>query len=265
MCIRDSFKGKLVVVTGASSGLGREIARILAYREGANLVVTARRRERLEELKAEIESRSASRVYVVQVDLADPAGADVLFKEATAHGDVFALISNAGVTYYGKTLDGRIRDYEQIINVNFMSVVRSCMLFLPYFLDRGTGALLTVTSFTALSPAPYQTVYSASKHATQAFMEGLAQEYKGRGVVFCTFAPGGMATEMNTKSGTDKKHPLDSPVNMDAGKVARIAVRGFKKGKLCAVPGLMYKTASLVIRFVPRSVLGAVVERIFQP
>jgi hypothetical protein len=262
---RIEFKGKLVIVTGASSGLGREIARVLAYREGANLVVTARRRERLEELKAEIESRSASRVYVVQVDLADPASADVLFKEATAIGDVFALISNAGVTYYGKTLDGRIQDYEQIVNVNFMSVVKSCMLFLPYFLDRGTGALLTVTSMAALSPVPYQAVYSASKHATQAFIEGLAQEYKGRGVVFSNFAPGGIATEMITKAGIDKKHPLDSPVNMDAGKVAMMAVRGFKKGKLCAVPGLTYKAANLLGRFFPRSVLGAVAERIFKP
>ena len=259
------FNGKLVVVTGASSGLGREIARTLALREQAHVIAAARRRDRLEELKAQTESQCASRVHVLSVDLASPGGAQTLFKEATAIGEVYALVNCAGLTYYGRTLDMPMEKYEQIVSVNFLSEMRASMLFLRYFLDRGQGALLTVTSVTAFVTTPYQNVYAATKHGMQAFMEALAVEYRGKGVAICTFVPGGMATEMITNSGLDRKIGTADRVYMDPAKAARKALTSFKKAKRRSIPGLMYKLVFVLVRLFPRAMVAWVVERIYAP
>lgn len=231
------FAGKLVVVTGASSGLGREIARVLALREGANLVIAARRRDRLEALKAELESKSASRVHVVVVDLGTTDGPERLFREASACGDVFGLVNCAGITFYGRTMEAPLERSLQIVAVNQVAVMKLTLLFLDAFLPRGAGAILSITSVAAFVPWPFQNVYSAAKSAVQSFMEGLAHEYRKSGVSFSTFAPGGMATEMLALSGLDRKHGMDSPFNMHPALSARKALSAFKRHKLCRVPG----------------------------
>jgi short-subunit dehydrogenase len=259
------FTGRLVVVTGASSGLGREIALCLALREGANVVVAARRRDRLEALKAEIESRSSSHAHVIVLDLGDGEAPQRLFQEATAQGPVTALVNCAGITFYGRTLDASMAECLRIIAVNQVATMQATMLFLKYFLDRGSGAILAVTSVSGLVPTPYQNVYSASKHAVQTFMEGLSREYKGRGVSLCTFAAGSMATEMITKSGLDRRYATGSPVYLNLVKTARYALSSFKKGKLFCVPGLLYKTVVVLARLAPRRLLLWAVERFFTP
>ncbi|HTO21851.1 MAG TPA: SDR family NAD(P)-dependent oxidoreductase, partial [Spirochaetia bacterium] len=123
--------GKLVVVTGASSGLGREIARALAVDEKADVVVAARRRDRLESLKTEIESRCPSRVHVLTVDLESPDGPQALFDGATAVGEVFALVNCAGVTFYGRTLDAPADTTRRILAVDQLAVMQVTLLFLP--------------------------------------------------------------------------------------------------------------------------------------
>ena len=139
------------------------------------------------------------------------------------------------------------------------------MLFLPEFLARGSGAILTVTSLAGILTTPYQTVYSAAKHGMQAFMEGLAREYRGRGVSFCTFLPGGMDTEMLSLSGLDRKIPSGSAVNMRADRAARIAVRALKRGRERSVPGIMNKALLLAARFVPRTVVESSAHRLYDP
>jgi uncharacterized protein len=259
------FTGRLVVVTGASSGLGREIALCLAQQEKANVVVAARRRDRLEALKAEIESRSSSRAHVIALDLGDGEAPQRLFQEATALGPVAALVNCAGITFYGRTLDASMAECLRIIAVNQVATMQATMLFLRYFLDRGSGAILAVTSVSGLVPTPYQNVYSASKHAVQTFMEGLSREYKGRGVSICTFAAGSMATEMVTKSGLDRRYAAGSPVYLNLAKTARYALSSFKKGRLFSVPGWMYKTAVVLARLAPRRFLLWAVERFYTP
>jgi len=262
---RLNFTGRLVVVTGASSGLGREIALCLALREKADVVIAARRRDRLEALKTEIESRSGSRAHVIAIDLGDADGAQRLFQEATALGQVAALVNCAGITFFGRTLDAPMAECLKIIAVNQVATMQATMLFLRYFLDRGTGAILAVTSVAGLVPAPFQNVYSATKHAVQAFMEGLAREYRGRGVSISTFAAGGMATEMITKSGLDRRYAIGSPVYLNLVKTARSAVSAFKRGKVFSVPGFQYKTALALTRFTPRWFVVWAMERIYSP
>ena len=175
------FNGKLVVVTGASSGIGREIAKDLAVRQGANLLVAARRQDHLEGLKTEIERQSGSRVQTFPLDLGSPDAPQTLFRKATSLGTVFGLVNCAGATFYGKTFEAPPERYDQIVALNFVSVMKASMLFVSYFLGKGEGALLNVTSSAGLVPCPYQNVYGATKHAIQEFTEVLAWEYRGRG------------------------------------------------------------------------------------
>jgi len=259
------FTGRLVVVTGASSGLGRELALLLALREGAHVVLAARRQDRLEALKAEIESRSGPQAHVVAVDLADAEGPRFLFRHATELGTVSALVNCAGITFYGRTLDAPMADCLQIVAVNEVATMQATMLFLRYFLDLGSGAILSITSVAGLIAAPYQSVYSASKHAVQTFMECLSREYRGRGVSICTFAAGSMATEMITRSGLDRRFAAGSRVYLGLSDTARAALSSFKKGKLFAVPGIIYKIAVVLSRLLPRRFVLWAADRIFAP
>ncbi len=259
------FAGRLVVVTGASSGLGREIALALAVEEKANVILAARRRDRLESLKAEIESRSSSCAHVVPVDLEAPDGPQALFARAAEIGDVYALVNCAGVTYYGRTLDAPADTNRRILAVNQAAVIQATLLFLPGFLQRGSGAVLTITSLYGLVPGPYQNIYATAKHAVQAFMEGLAGEYRGRGVSICTFAAGGMATEMIRHAGLDQRHGADSSVLIDPARAARAAISSFKRKRLILIHGALYKMAALLGRITSHRFAVWLSERIMRP
>jgi uncharacterized protein len=258
------FKGKLVVVTGASSGIGREIAKHLAMREGADLLIAARRRDHLEVLKKEIEDGSESRVHTLSLDLGSPDAPQALFREATSLGTVFGLVNCAGATFYGKTFEAPPEKYEQIVALNFVSAMKTSMLFVSYFLERAEGALLNVTSSGGLVPCPYQNVYGATKHAIQQFTEVLAWEYRGRGVAICTFAPAGVDTEMTAADWLRKRRVGSKSFLMPADKAARIAVRAFKRRKLLMVPGVGNRVGLLLTRFLPRRTVAAMLGRAFE-
>lgn len=263
-----NLKNRWVLVTGASSGLGRAIARCLASREKANLIITARRKERLEQLKTEIESTHPSRVEIVSVDLAREEDLNLLFKRCTEIAEVYAVINNAGITHYEKSDAANMEIYKKIINVNFKAPMILSLKFLSYFIDRGEGALLNVTSVGAFLPLPYQNVYSAAKHAAQAFTESLYREYekyRKQGIFISSFAPGGIRTEMNIKSGVNKKFAQDSPLNMKPEAAALKAVRALKKGKYISVPGMMNKVAVCLAKYLPRKTVTWAAELAYRP
>ena len=261
---RLNLSDKWVVVTGASSGLGRALAFHLATEEKSNVIIAARRKDKLEELKKEIESIQPSRVEIVEVDLSEPEGADFLFNRAVEIAEIYGLINNAGVTFYGNTEESQYNIYKEIIDVNLIAVMKLSLRFLSYFTERGGGAILNVSSMGAFFPMPYQNVYSASKHAIQVFTEGLYQECRKGGVVISSFAPGGIATEMLTKSGLDKKYDLNSVFNMKAEVVAKKAVRSLKKKKFLSVPGFFNNLVLFLIRLFPRKVVARVLELVYR-
>ena len=119
-----NFKDRWVLVTGASSGLGREIARCMAKQEKAHLVITARRKERLEALKKEIESAGNTHVKVLQTDLSQTNEVDQLFKNATEIADIYAVVNNAGITYYNISKESELDTFERIININLRAAER---------------------------------------------------------------------------------------------------------------------------------------------
>lgn len=253
------------MITGASAGLGAEIARYLAVEEQANLILAARREEKMRSLQEELQRDAGVKVEVVAVDLATPDGCDLLFRRAGAIGTIYAIVNNAGMTVYGKTVAGELPLYQTIVDLNVRAVMTLTLLFLEYFQTKGGGAILNVTSEAAFTPTPYQNVYAASKHAIQSFTDCLRVENRGGKVSICTFVPGGINTDMISNSGLTAKVDRDSFVNMKPEVAARKAVKAFKKGKAMAIPGLLNKINHVLMWALPRRVKLAMAERFYRP
>jgi short-subunit dehydrogenase len=199
---RIDLRNRWVLVTGASSGLGREMARQLARDHGANPILVARRRDRLDELRAELEASHGVSARVIAADLAKGEDVERVFRESTGFGSVDAVILNAGVTYFGPHQELEWSAYEALVATNLTSVVRLTHLFVPYLLEqKRAGALMLVTSVAGLTPAPYQAAYSGTKAFLTSFGQGFAEELHGQDVSITVFAPGGIATEMTHLSG----------------------------------------------------------------
>ncbi|MFC2120049.1 SDR family NAD(P)-dependent oxidoreductase [Bacteroidota bacterium] len=259
------FKNKWIVVTGASGGLGLEIAKELAINEKANLIIAARRLDKLSELKKNIEGQCDSKVIIIETDLLNHESLYSLYEQAISNVDVYGLINNAGITYYGKTDDKSISTFKNIVDVNFTATMILSLKFLSYFKEKNCGSILNITSGAALIPIPYQSVYSASKHAIQAFTEALIMENRNNNVNISIFAPGGIATEMLTNSGLSKKFPLDSHFNLDPQKAARYAIKAIKKSKYTFIPGFLENIYMFFRKLLPNKLVVGAAEKIYRP
>ena len=243
-----------VVITGASTGLGREIAKHLAIKEKANLVIISRRKELLVNLEKEIENRVKVEIVSIDFDLNKYDEIDKLFNKIIDNRNIYAIINNAGMTLYEKTTLSSINDYDKMINVNYKTPMKLSLMFLDYFLKKGEGLILNVTSLGGLMTIPYQNVYSSTKHALQSFTEGLFIEYKQHRNIFISLcSPGGIDTEMYVKSGLINKFGKKNPFNMKAEKVAEIVLNGLKKRKRLIIPGFLNKLNVFLLRFIPYS------------
>jgi short-subunit dehydrogenase len=257
------LNARWVVVTGASSGLGREIARDLAKRHHANLILVARRRERLAELKAELEKAYGIEARVISADLSKREDVDRVFTEATER-EVQAVILNAGVTHFGHHHELSWDDFETMLDTNVRSAMRFVHHFVPYLLgkDHG-GALMLVTSMTGLYPVPFQTAYSSTKAFLNSFGIGLHHELVGRNISITTFAPGGIATEMTENNGL-LAHFGGGLQIQSADFVAREAVDALVERRFLEVPGYFNRLQVFLPRFLPRRLVGRVVAGAYQ-
>jgi short-subunit dehydrogenase len=257
------LSGRWVLVTGASSGLGREMARDLAKRHSANLVLVARRRERLEELKAELETQFRVQARVIPADLSRREDVDRVFTEATGACDVHAVVLNAGITHFGQHHDLTWEEFENMLDTNVKSAVRLTNHFVPYLLNKNLGgALMLVTSLTGLQPVPYQTAYSSTKAFLCTFGMGMHHELAGKNISITTFAPGGIATEMTESSGLAAHF---SGVQIaPADFVAREAVDSLVQRRYLYVPGHFNRLQLFLPRLFPRRLVGSVVANAYQ-
>src|SRR5690606_431690 len=181
------FRGRSVLVTGASSGLGREMARFPAKRHGAHLILVARRAERLEELKRELESNGSVRVTPLVADLCRLQDVDRVVSEATRNHELYAAILNAGVTHFG-THDKLGWDrFQSMLDLNVRGVVRMTSELLMHLEARG-GGLMLVSSLAGIVTVPYQTAYSATKAFLVHYGLGLAHELAGKTISVTTYA-----------------------------------------------------------------------------
>jgi len=261
---RLSLQGRYTLITGASAGLGREMAREVARRHGGHLVLVARRRERLEELKVELEGHGAKVAFIV-ADLSNPGDVERVFKEATDGRPIHAAILNAGVTYFGHHLDFPQVDQQAMLGTNVISVVRLANLFIEHQLQKAPGGgVMVVSSLAGTMPTPFQAFYSGTKAFLNTWGVALAEELRGRDVSLTVFAPGGIATEMGEKSGTARKFKKGDMGMMEADVCARSALAAFIARRRFAIPGALNWFNNLAMKLVPRGAQASIVAGLFR-
>lgn len=247
------FRDRWLLLTGASSGLGREMAKILAIEHGANLIVTARRQDRLDSLKAELAQVCSARVLTVRADLSRLEDIDHLLAEA-AQRPLYGAILNAGVTHFGPHGDLNWDAFRQMLDTNVTGVVRMTNALLP-LLEGTSGGLLLVSSMAGIAPVPFQTAYSATKAFLVHFGCGLFHEYRGRSVSITTYTPGGIVSEMTDgESFTPLRRWL-----MPTRAAARQGIAALRQRKYLYAPGAANCLAGALFRLLPRQFVTGLV------
>ncbi len=251
------------LITGASSGLGEEFARQLA-RERYDLVLTARRDERLRTIADEAKSLGSGRVDVVALDLSIPGSAEALYRRITDKKvSVDYLVNNAGFGTRGRFANLPLdREVEQI-NLNVTALVGLARLFLPAMLERKGGTIINVASTAAFQPVPFMATYGATKAFVLSFSEALAEELRGTGVVVTALCPGPTRTEFQQVAGTAEVG-MHSISFMDAKAVVAQAIDAAKRGKSVKITGLTNLLLAESIRLAPRSLAARIAGSMFR-
>ncbi len=240
------------LVTGASSGIGEHLARLLAGR-GHQLVLAARNRERLDALAAELGG-----AQVVAVDLATPGGAAELVDAAP---QVDILVNNAGVGDFGPFAESDLQRTLAMIQLNVTSLVELTRRYLPGMLDRGAGKVLNVASTAAFQPGPTMAVYYASKAFVLSFSEAIAEETRGRGVTVTALCPGPTASGFQAGAAMESSRLVAGRRLPSPAGVAEAGLAAMDRGDAVVVPGLRNQLMAASVRVTPRPVVRRLVHR----
>lgn len=253
------------LVTGASSGIGKELARRFAA-DGHDVILVARRLERLEELARELEAAHGVKSWPIACDLGEPAGIVALLGELSARElQVDFLVNNAGAGSSGPFAETDPERERELVELDVVSVVRLTRALLPGMLARGHGAILNLGSTAGFQPGPFMATYYASKAFVNHFTEALAYELRGTGVTATVFCPGPTATEFGGISGIGESNLFRLQRVASARSVAAAAYRAQARGRVLEVHGLSNWLATLLVRVSPRSWVRAVVARLNRP
>ncbi|MEX0350856.1 MAG: SDR family NAD(P)-dependent oxidoreductase [Paracoccaceae bacterium] len=225
---------KTALITGASSGIGREIARYHAS-QGGDLIVTARRAEALEALKSDLEAAHQVAVTVIPLDLGAPGGAAKLYEAVNATGiKVDYLINNAGFGGHGAFLERNLSDDLDMIRLNVEALVALCHMFGQDMVAAGGGKILNVSSTAAHMPGPLQATYFATKAYVSSFSQALAEELKEKGVTVTALEPGYVATEFAAVADLEGTQ-LVAQKGSTPEAVAKIGYDAMMAGKLTVI------------------------------
>ncbi len=254
----------IALVTGASSGIGKELARLFA-RDGHGVVLVARRRERLDELARELESKHGVKAWPIACDLAATDGVERLVGDIGSLGlGVDYLVNNAGVGTTGAFAESNPAAEVAMAELNVTAVVRLTRAFLPAMLARGQGRVLNVGSTAGFQPGPYMATYYASKAFVNHFSEALAYELRGSGVTVTLYCPGPTQTEFGDVSGVGQSKLFRLQV-ATAESVALAAYRALMAGRVLAVHGFLNRVGVALLRVSPRAWVRAVVASLNRP
>lgn len=255
---------RTALVTGASGGIGRELATLLA-RDGHDLVVVARSEEDLVDLGTQLQADHDVTVTVVVKDLADPdSPAEIQSALADRGIEVDVLVNNAGFGTYGRFLDTDLDTERDELQVNVVAVTELTKRFLPGMVERGEGRVLNVASVAAFQPGPLMAVYYASKAYVLSFSEALASELNGTGVTVTALCPGPTDTGFQSRAEMRASKLVQGNLQ-DPTEVARAGIRGMQAGEAVVVPGLQNKLLTVAVRLLPRRVVRSMVKRVQAP
>jgi uncharacterized protein len=271
MSLPEPNSTSAALVTGASAGIGSEIAKLLAER-GHALVLVARRKDRLTALAEELSDQHGVRVETIAADLGKPTPRGKIPGRIDELGlQIEILINNAGFATGGEPFHeaNPERELEQV-RVDVEAVVALTSAFLPAMVARGRGAVLNVASTAGMQPMPYSAGYAAAKAYVLSFSEAVHQEVRGHGVTVTALAPGPVETDFwqiagwETSGGKSFERAVPGTL-ISPAQAARAAVEGLERGERVVVPGLPIRAAMLASRYIPHMLKLPAMERFMRP
>lgn len=255
------WSAKWALITGASAGIGVAFAEELGSR-GTNLVLTARRKDRLEDLAQRLASTSKVQTEVFPADLADSAAPEQIFAFTRDKGiEIDLLVNNAGFGKYGEFHSGDQRRLLDMVQVNCAAVVHLTHLFLQGMIARRRGDVLILASTASFQAVPYISTYAATKAFDLLFAEGLAEEMKPYGIRVCALCPGSTESEFHIVAGQERFIRRAET----AQKVARTGLKALAAGKSYVISGLANYLGAHGERLVPRRFVTRTAARMFKP
>ncbi|NOU16463.1 MAG: SDR family oxidoreductase [Bacteroidales bacterium] len=255
---------KTALITGASSGIGLELARIHAAK-GGNLVLVARSKSKLDELKIELEKKHGISVYVIGKDLSSPNAAAEVYAELKQQKiDIDYLINNAGFGDYGLFFDSDWEKQEQMINLNILALTHFTKLFLKDMVERKNGKILNIASTASFQPGPTMAVYCATKSYVLSFSEAINNEVREFGVTVTALCPGATTSGFQAAASLEGSNLFEGKKLPTSMEVAKYGYKAMMKGKAVAIHGLMNSIMANSIRFTPRSLVVKITRMILE-
>ncbi|MEL7209954.1 MAG: SDR family oxidoreductase [Actinomycetota bacterium] len=265
MSLPAAATDRTCLVTGASSGIGEEIARALA-RRGRNVTLVARREDRLRDLADHLVETHRVRCDVLSADLTDQEARDGLVDAVDDLGlGVDVLVNNAGFSTIGRVTGADAKAEVDMIRLDVEAVVHLCARLVPPMVERGVGSVLNVASTAAFQPIPGQAGYGASKAFVLSYTQALAEELKGTGVVATALCPGPVRTEFVEVAGLDPDEAeaaMPSVMWEEAEAVAAAGIDGLATGRTVVIPGSANRVTAQLSRITPNRVLLPLLSRL---
>ncbi|MGY3312553.1 short-subunit dehydrogenase [Peribacillus simplex] len=245
---------KTVLITGASGGIGKELADRFA-KDGYNVVLVARSEDKLTELAKKYQESYRVQATVFAKDITLPGVAEEIAAELKKKGiTIDYLVNNAGFGLYGEFLETKLEQEMNMIDVNIKALTIMTKLFLPDMVKRRQGGVMNVASVGAFYPGPLMAVYFATKAYVLSYTEALENELSGTGVTVTALCPGPTATGFVGRAELGSSKLYQSGV-MEVGKVADEAYRDFLRGKTLIIPGAIHRFITSLPRLLPRKVM----------
>ena len=247
------------LITGASSGIGYEFAKLFA-KDNHNLVLVARREDRLKQLSRDLEDYYKIKTMVIPKDLSQSQAALEIY-DMLKQKDIIIdyLVNNAGFIVYGYFTDTNWSEEYKMIRLHIETLTYLIKLFLPDMLRRKKGKILNIGSTGSFVPGPFNAVYCATKSYILSLSEAIAVEVYGTGVTVTALCPGGTKTGFAERK-SDKNSPVYFFEVMEADKVAQIGYKALMKGKRVVIPGVLNKIQIFLIRFIPRILVSKLIK-----
>ena len=249
---------KTALVTGASAGIGRELAKEFAKAD-YNLVLVARTKDKLEQLAQEIKENNDVDILILQKDLLAKDSPQEIYDDLKEQGiRIDCLVNNAGFGNYGEFAKADIKKEIASIQLNIVALTELTWLFMQDMLELNQAEILNVASTAAFFSGPYMAVYYATKNYVLAFGEALSEELKGTGITISTLCPGPTYSDFQATANMENSKLVKGKKMMTSAEVAQIGFKGLKAKKAIVVPGLMNKIQVLAPRFLPRRLMKTI-------
>ncbi len=252
----------VALITGASGGIGLELARLCA-KDGHDVILVARTRDKLDEIAKYLSGMYQVRAEVLVADLQDPAAPAAIHAAVEQLGlGVDVLINNAGFGQWGLFGRAELQRQLDMIQVNVTALLVLTRLFLPRMITQRKGRILNVASVASFMPGPLMATYYASKAFVLSFSEAISNELQGTGITVTALCPGPTRTGFAAEAGFAESNLFNTPGVMDAAPVALAGYRGMRRGKAVVVPGLQNKFILFMIRLGPRWLVRRITRRL---